>query len=126
MEEIITVEKLTKTYGPKNAVNNLNLSVKRRSAFALLGENGAGKSTAIECILGTKKADSGKVSVLGYNPALIPFRCQLFSFPEYIQSLYSFLRRSHRAGQMQIYVLQTDSNCSPHFLVRMFLSVSQP
>lgn len=69
MEEIITVEKLTKTYGPKNAVNNLNLSVKRRSAFALLGENGAGKSTAIECILGTKKADSGKVSVLGYNPA---------------------------------------------------------
>ena len=69
MEEIITVEKLTKTYGPQNAVNNLNLSVKRRSAFALLGENGAGKSTAIECILGTKKADSGKVSVLGYNPA---------------------------------------------------------
>jgi ABC-2 type transport system ATP-binding protein len=69
MEETITVEKLTKTYGQKKAVNNLNLSAKRGSAFALLGENGAGKSTAIECILGTKKADSGKVSVLGDNPA---------------------------------------------------------
>ncbi len=36
--------------------------------FGLLGANGAGKSTTIECILGTKKSDSGKVSVLGMNP----------------------------------------------------------
>ena len=34
----------------------------------MLGANGAGKTTMIECILGTKKADSGKVSILGYNP----------------------------------------------------------
>ncbi|MCH1982621.1 ABC transporter ATP-binding protein [Ruminococcus sp. OA3] len=69
MEEIIKVEKLTKTYGSRKAVSNMNLSVNRGTAFALLGENGAGKSTAIECILGTKRADSGNVSVLGYDPA---------------------------------------------------------
>jgi ABC-2 type transport system ATP-binding protein len=36
--------------------------------FGLLGANGAGKSTAIECILGTKTADGGQVTILGMNP----------------------------------------------------------
>jgi ABC-2 type transport system ATP-binding protein len=36
--------------------------------FGLLGANGAGKSTAIECILGTKTADSGQVAILSMNP----------------------------------------------------------
>ena len=40
----------------------------RGTVFGLLGANGAGKSTAIECILGTKKADNGSVSILGLNP----------------------------------------------------------
>lgn len=69
MEAIIKAERLTKTYGSLTAVNNLNLSVPRGTVFGLLGSNGAGKSTAVECILGTKKADSGTVSILGMNPA---------------------------------------------------------
>ena len=40
----------------------------RGEVFGLLGANGAGKSTAIECILGTRKQDSGTVSILGMNP----------------------------------------------------------
>lgn len=68
MQEIIKVEKLSKTYGNLLAVDNLNLSVKRGTVYGLLGANGAGKSTTIECILGTKRADSGQVSILGYNP----------------------------------------------------------
>lgn len=36
--------------------------------FGLLGANGAGKSSTIECILGTRKMDSGEVSILGMNP----------------------------------------------------------
>lgn len=46
----------------------MSLSVKRGTAFGLLGANGAGKSTTIECILGTKRADSGNVSVLALDP----------------------------------------------------------
>lgn len=68
MEEIIKVNQLSKTYGNLLAVDNLSLSVKRGTVFGLLGANGAGKSTTIECILGTKQADQGQVSVLGYNP----------------------------------------------------------
>ena len=49
-------------------MNNLNLSVKHGTVFGLLGANGAGKSATIECILGTKKADSGTVTLLGQDP----------------------------------------------------------
>lgn len=68
MEDIIKVENLTKTYGTLTAVNEVNLSVKRGTVFGLLGANGAGKSTTIECILGTRQADSGTVSIMGLDP----------------------------------------------------------
>lgn len=42
--------------------------MKRGTVFGLLGANGAGKSTTIECILGTKKADEGTVRLLGQDP----------------------------------------------------------
>lgn len=68
MQEVIKVEQLTKSYGALTAVDHLSLSVDRGTVFGLLGANGAGKSTAIECILGTRKADSGSVSILGLSP----------------------------------------------------------
>lgn len=68
MNGIIKVENLTKAYGDLKAVKNLSFSVKKGTAFGLLGANGAGKSTTIECILGTKELDSGSVSILGLNP----------------------------------------------------------
>lgn len=68
MEKAIKVEKLCKSYARVKAVENVSISVCRGEVFGLLGANGAGKSTAIECILGTKKQDSGTVSILGMNP----------------------------------------------------------
>ena len=68
MSEAIFVEGLTKKYGEKIVVNHLNFSVKRGTVFGLLGANGAGKSTTIECILGTKNADEGTVRLLGQDP----------------------------------------------------------
>ena len=68
MQTVIKVEQLSKSYGNLLAVDNVNLSVKRGTVYGLLGANGAGKSTTIECILGTKSADSGTVSILGLNP----------------------------------------------------------
>ena len=68
MQEALKIERLSKSYGNQLALDNLNLCVRQNSVFGLLGANGAGKSTTIECILGTKKADSGIISVLGRDP----------------------------------------------------------
>ncbi|SYX83121.1 ABC transporter ATP-binding protein [Paenibacillus alvei] len=68
METTIKVENLSKSYASVKAVEHLNLSICRGEVFGLLGANGAGKSTTIECILGTKKQDSGTVSILGMDP----------------------------------------------------------
>ena len=68
MSEAIFVEGLTKAYNGRTVIDHLNLSVKSGSVFGLLGANGAGKSTTIECILGTKQADAGTVRLLGEDP----------------------------------------------------------
>lgn len=68
LETTIRVEKLKKSYGNTTIVNNIDISVKSGEVFGLLGANGAGKSTTIECILGTRKPDNGTISILGMNP----------------------------------------------------------
>ena len=68
MSEAVFVEELTKAYNGKTVVDHLNISVKSGTVFGLLGANGAGKSTTIECILGTKLADAGTVRLLGQDP----------------------------------------------------------
>lgn len=68
MQTAIEVEQLSKSYGKLLAVDNISLSVERGTIYGLLGANGAGKSTTIECILGTRTADSGTITVLGCNP----------------------------------------------------------
>ncbi|WML34392.1 ABC transporter ATP-binding protein [Clostridium sp. OS1-26] len=66
--ETIKIHGLCKSYGNTQAANNVSISVKRGEVFGLLGANGAGKSTTIECVLGTKKFNSGSISILGMNP----------------------------------------------------------
>lgn len=70
METVIQVENLSKSYAEIKAIQNVNISVCRGEVFGLLGANGAGKSTTIECILGTKQQENGNVSVLGMNPQI--------------------------------------------------------
>lgn len=76
MEAAIAVNQLYKSYGDVRVVENLSFSVNRGEVFGLLGANGAGKSTTIECIVGTRKYDRGTVSILGLNP--LQDRKQLF------------------------------------------------
>lgn len=52
------------------ALNGLSLDVREGDFFALVGQNGAGKSTAMYCFLGLLKPNSGKVRVLGKIPDL--------------------------------------------------------
>ena len=69
MQEILIVENLSKSYGNVQAVCDVSLRVVKGEIFGLIGANGAGKSTTIECILGTKKYDKGRVELLGMDPS---------------------------------------------------------
>ncbi|MFS0785493.1 ABC transporter ATP-binding protein [Shouchella sp. 1P09AA] len=67
-ETVIETRGIVKSFGRKTAVNQLDITVEKGEIFGLLGHNGAGKSTTIDCILGTQKIDAGSVSLLGQNP----------------------------------------------------------
>ena len=70
MEELsVSVSNLTKSFGGRKVVDALSFTVKKGEVFALLGHNGAGKSTTIDLILGLKAPDEGTVTVLGMNAA---------------------------------------------------------
>jgi ABC-2 type transport system ATP-binding protein len=61
----ITVDRLVKTYGPTTAVGGISFALQPGSITALLGGNGAGKSTTIATIMGLLTPSSGVVRVLG-------------------------------------------------------------
>jgi ABC-2 type transport system ATP-binding protein len=66
---VIDVRDLRKNYGAVAAVDGLSFHVDAGEVYALLGENGAGKSTAVEILEGHRSATSGSVEVLGADPS---------------------------------------------------------
>ena len=66
---MIEVKGLVKSYGDFTAVAGIDLTIQAGEIFALLGPNGAGKTTTVEILAGFRAADSGSVSVLGFDPA---------------------------------------------------------
>jgi ABC-2 type transport system ATP-binding protein len=71
---IIEAEGLTKKYETQTAVNNLALQIREGEVFGFLGPNGAGKTTTLLMFLGLTEPSSGKVRVIGFDPAREPLR----------------------------------------------------
>jgi ABC-2 type transport system ATP-binding protein len=69
MPPVIRLDKLTKRFGPDTALDQVSLEVPPGVVFALLGENGAGKTTAIRIMLGLAEATAGRAEVLGLDSA---------------------------------------------------------
>ena len=65
VKEAIRTAKLSKRYGTKNVVNNLNLSIKSGEIVGFLGLNGAGKTTTMRMMLGLIKSTSGECYIQG-------------------------------------------------------------
>lgn len=61
----IQIEKLTKTYGPQRAVNNISFDVKTGEVLGFLGPNGAGKSTTMKMITGYIGIEEGDIRIGG-------------------------------------------------------------
>lgn len=68
MQELIKVEGLCKSYNGKRVLKDLCITVEKGTVYGILGANGAGKSTSIECILGTRQKEKGTISIMGMNP----------------------------------------------------------
>ena len=65
MENIIEIKNLTKKYKNKKAVDNLSLEVHEKEILGLLGPNGSGKTTTINCILSLLNYQQGSIKILG-------------------------------------------------------------
>ena len=68
-EPSVSVRNLTKSFANRTVVDDLSFDVRKGEVFALLGHNGAGKSTTIDLILGLKTPDGGTAKILGMDAA---------------------------------------------------------
>ncbi|MGQ0552774.1 MAG: ABC transporter ATP-binding protein [Planctomycetota bacterium] len=67
----LAIEDLNKSYGATRAVQGVSLTVQRGDIYGLLGPNGSGKTTTLQCALGLLTPDSGRLTVLGQPSSAI-------------------------------------------------------
>lgn len=75
----IKVENLYKSYGKKEVLKGLNLEVYSGELFGFIGRNGIGKSTTIDCIIGSKKFDKGNIFINDFDITKNPIEAK-YSF----------------------------------------------
>ena len=61
MTKILKIENISKSYGKKSVIHNVDLQIKQGEIVGLLGPNGAGKTTLIRIVNQIISADSGKI-----------------------------------------------------------------
>lgn len=69
-DTIVKATSLRKSYGPVQALSNASLAIKKKEVVALIGDNGAGKSTIIKILAGVVRPDSGSLQI---NDAEVDF-----------------------------------------------------
>ena len=64
-DSILRISNLTKSYGAKKALDDVSFEVRRGRIYGFIGENGAGKTTAIRAITGLSSVDHGTIELFG-------------------------------------------------------------
>ena len=82
MMDAVVATGLVKRFGSVRAVDGIQLVVPGGSAFGLIGQNGAGKTTFIKMLLGVVRPDDGSVAVLGGSPEEVGVRRRIGYLPE--------------------------------------------
>ena len=65
---MIEIKNVSKTFGSQKILSDVNLRILRGQKVAILGQNGAGKSSLMRIILGEFQSDAGEVKIGGFNP----------------------------------------------------------
>lgn len=68
MDIVLKADSLSKSYGTRQVLDRQSIELSRGQVIGILGPNGAGKTTMIECMLGTRVADSGRTTILQMDP----------------------------------------------------------
>jgi ABC-2 type transport system ATP-binding protein len=66
--QALSVQHLSKTYGQTVAVADVSFEVEEGEIFGIIGPNGSGKTTTVECLQGLRQADGGTARVFGIDP----------------------------------------------------------
>ncbi len=93
MTNVISIKKLTKTFGLKDALRGVDMEIPVGATVGLLGANGAGKTTLIKCALGLLRPTSGECQLLGESAWSLSAgaKARLGYVPQVIQ-LYPWMR----------------------------------
>lgn len=73
---MLKIEHLTKTYGEKKAVDDLNLHIKPGEIYGFIGHNGAGKTTTLKAVAGILQFDEGEILIDGKSIRTAPLDCK--------------------------------------------------
>lgn len=73
---MLKIEHLTKSYGKKNAVDDLSLHIEKGEIYGFIGHNGAGKTTTIKACCGILQYDSGEIMIDGVSIKKDPLTCK--------------------------------------------------
>ena len=73
---MLNIEHLTKTYGEKKAVDDLNLHIRPGEIYGFIGHNGAGKTTTLKSVAGILRFDAGEIRIGGTSIRTDPLACK--------------------------------------------------
>jgi ABC-2 type transport system ATP-binding protein len=114
MDTVIATQGLTRHFGGRKVVDRLDLTVPRGAIYALLGDNGAGKSTTIRMLTGLLPADMGRASILDldcwqsatelrHRVGYVPERPRFYDWMT-VNELGAFAAGFHHAGYRERYL----------------------
>lgn len=89
---MLRIEHLTKTYGEKKAVDDLNLHIAPGEIFGFIGHNGAGKTTTMKSVAGIQQFDAGEIYIDGKSIRTEPIECKrIFAYLPDNPDLYDYM-----------------------------------
>ena len=91
-EQALTIKGVSRSFGDIQAIQNLDLNIKKGTIHGLLGPNGSGKSTTMKLIMGLLKPDTGSISVYGKDPTRDPIAVKrMIGYVPETPRLYEYL-----------------------------------